>query len=140
MRKILFRGKRTANGEWVEGNLYVDTDGFCSIMGRDKNLIEPGNVKDVIPETVGQYTGLNDRNGKRIFEGDICDFTAFNYDGSDKQFRGVVTYDGSGFILSDGKEEKDFVFELDYILLNDDGVEVIGNIYDNPELLKDKGG
>lgn len=79
---------------------------------------------------------MTDANGKKIFEGDICDFTVFRLDGSDKQqFRGSVIYDGSRFVLTDSKE-KDVLYDLDYVLLNDDGFEVIGNIHDDPKLLE----
>ena len=124
MREILFRGKRTDNGEWVQGCFvsYSDYDD-------DKvNLIfsSNGNPNTVIPETVGQYTGLTE-NGKKIFEGDICKHRS-NYSGD--FVISIVTYtDGQFLSMADNNSG----FNLS------DKLEVIGNVHDNPELLKGEG-
>jgi uncharacterized phage protein (TIGR01671 family) len=128
MREILFRGKRTDTGEWVEGY-------FCKTRIKDTCYITQSEGGDccneyfvdyeVIPETVGQYTGLEDRNGKKIFEGDILkNEDGYVYDG---EYKTEVAYFlgefcGLGFCNID---PSDFKY-----------CEVIGNIHDNPELLE----
>lgn len=88
-----------------------------------------GSYGAVNPETVGQYTGMKDKNGKRIFEGDIIDFSDRSY--SDGY--GVVRYDAEG-------TEFEFVYDDHYEGLGrcyyPEDVEVIGNIYDNPNLVR----
>lgn len=117
MREILFRGK--GNIEWVYGDLRHLNDGRVAI--RKDGEIYP---YEVIPETVGQYTGLTDKNGKKIFEGDICKHIS-NYSGN--TVISVVTYtDGHFLALVDEHSG----FELS------EKLEIIGNIHDNPELLK----
>lgn len=124
MREYLFRGKTIANGKWSEGNLLVTKQGCC---------ITPDATVYVAvdPETVGQYTGLTDKNGTKIFEGDIIDFL---YRSDDDDY-GIVQYDAD-------ETEFGFVYNSIYEGLGrhyqSKDIEVIGNIYDNPELLGDE--
>ena len=129
MREILFRGKRVDNGEWVYGTPILYTTTNRVVMCKE---YEPNH--NVIPETVGQYTGLNDKNGTRIFEGDIVEGRYKYKRGQkyyDEKIRGYIFYggDASFFIQREG---------LFGIWLNnaDIWLEVIGNIHDNPELLE----
>ena len=131
MREILFRGKRTDNGEWVYGDLIQNVD-CLKIREQKKSIKKIAKSYEVDLETVGQLTGLCDKNGKKIFEGDIVlikDFThgvALNYEQSTSKW--VVKW-----------YEKTARFSIDYMnVLPYDFTksEVIGNIYDNPELLE----
>lgn len=133
MREILFRGKRTNNGEWVEGNLFIpdisDTPTQICIGTKVIRI-----SYDINPKTIGQYTGLIDKNGKKIFEGDILKSESDGY-------IGVVKY--NEIIASFVGEINDTTPEFyHYSLLNKGDVSkttqlketvVIGNIYDNPE-------
>ena len=127
MREILFRGKRTDNYEWIEGSL-------CTTIPSDEDFytisyfdFEGYYIEEkVIPETVGQYTGLTDKNGKKIFEGDIltAHFVSNRYK---QQFEVIFE---KGIFFFDNKCVKVPVWDI-Y------SFKVIGNIHDNPELLKE---
>ena len=142
MREILFRGKMD-NGEWVEGSFCMDAceqfNGLCGIDGFIR-LYDKGKGKmqtyEVDRETVGQYTGLMDKNGKRIFEGDIVAQNWYDYDEPrDDSFGKVVfcEYDCSFSVMD---VNKDGFMPLGRCGSYHWEVEVIGNIHDNPELLK----
>lgn len=140
MREILFRGKRIVDGEWAYGFLTKTNDGKAYI-GRDE-CTGYWNWSDTVdPATVGQYTGLENQSGQKIFEGDICDFSIFDYNDCDTQYRGVVVYDGSRFMLWKSAESEYFGnnggFDLDWVLAQDDEFAVSGNRWDNPELLEE---
>lgn len=128
MREIKFRGKRIDNNEWVYGYFTKNhKSGKCYITTQS----ESGGAKphQVIPETIGQYTGLKDKNGKEIYEGDICNcreyecFGKVEWNNEEAGFYFCVVVEGGGF-------EEEHLY--DYI----DELEVIGNIHDNPELLE----
>lgn len=143
MREILFRGKRISNGEWIEG--YVFTH-YNSIERRDDCYIRAFETDYlVIPETVGQYTGVMDKNDKKIFEGDILKFGDF-----------IVFVVWNGETLAWECQKADDIYnschyqickdhwgliELGHIaaepyITGEMTTEIIGNIHDNRELLK----
>lgn len=127
MREILFRGKRAGNGEWVEGYYYVETG--CLI--KEKPSLISTTASLVIPETVGQFTGLTDKNGNKIFEGDIVEITVPLKDTKPIIKKCEVYFCERGFCVkwqTSNYSLSDFAPCVD--------IEVIGNIYDNPEWLK----
>lgn len=133
MREILFRGrtaivsKEKYNGEWLYGNLIQTDSGNFYIGSREVSPL----FQLVIPETVGQYTGIDDRNGKKIFEGDIVSFTRINALGYTTKRVGTVKYYDKlpiFYIMATTGDAWDWVECGD--------IEVIGNIHDNPELLE----
>lgn len=138
MREILFRGKSKSinKGKWIYGSFIEDTDlNACCI--RDKSLV----YELVDRETVGQYTGLTDKNGKMVFEGDIV--SAITLDTGAEQ-KAVVGFDS--FIDENNGDEyigfyiqfrgcKTTVTQLQMEEIKDK-FEIIGNIHDNPELLE----
>ena len=128
MREILFRGKRTDNGDWVDGYLAA-YDLICPNYPEDTSNATGDyygqtpyvGFVEVDPSTVGQYTGLKDKNGKRIFEGDILSLQTGRPH--------VVRFKNGAFILEDSAIPMSFAIKF----------EIIGNIHDNPELLKEEG-
>lgn len=140
MREILFRGKRKDNGKWVEGHYceYYSGKENVSCISISKETISGSLCYDVIPETVGQYTGLTGKNGTRVFENDIV--TVYynpKYVGVSKDRVGnfaVVFHDGC-FMKRKITNPMSGDAGL-YHFIQSDEFEVIGNIYDNPELLE----
>lgn len=138
MRDIKFRGKRTDNGEWVYG---VPTKDGRGEMVMVENIFEceeyncrGANCLYVDENTVGQYTGLKDKNGTKIFEGDMISTDL-------ERPYNIVEYRNGCFMLNcyDGKPYYDIMFSTsDELNAKCDYTEVIGNIYDNPELLGGK--
>ena len=118
MREILFRGKDVINGEWHYG-YYVRRFDDCIIHSG----VLPNDYYIVKPETVGQYTGLTDKNGKKIFEGDVV------FDPEMKENH-IVMFDEGGFCTEE-------MFLQSYLCFDEMEIEVICNIHDNPELIKE---
>lgn len=125
MREIKFRGKDIKSDMWAYGDLhtlcdmpYIDTEESAYPFAGKRSFINP--------DTIGQYTGLNDKNGDEIYEGDIVGCTLLD----EKERIGAVQYHNGcfWFICTNG-------FSDEY-LVNMCDKEVIGNVYDNPELLK----
>lgn len=140
MREILFRGAQKVDGSkslyWHEGSLVSEKDGYT---GEIEYYIENENGSFlVIPSTVGQYTGLTDKNGKKIFEDDIVKYKntdGIKLNGVALTIIGKVNYnEKTASFAIDGKD-KIGAKHYDYFPIKN--IEVIGNIHDNPELLKE---
>lgn len=134
MREILFRGKRQDNGEWVEG-FFAQSGEMTYILIDNDFAVGYVKMKEVVPKTVGQYTGLTDKNGKKIFEGDIVRYRPEYWS---EPHWSVVEYCADkwnypAFDLKDHDYESNGLQSA-----HEEGVEleVIGNIHDNPELLE----
>ena len=136
MREILFRGKRIDNGEWIEGIpvkthigtfiVFEENPHYCNQYG----YMEICELAMVDPASVGQYTGLI-ANGKKIFEGDIL---RFGYTGKNRGVDGVAAV-----IFEDGEFGVKWGWHSEFVALTgfaNTSIEIIGNIHDNPELLK----
>ena len=124
MREILFRGKRVGKNEWVEGDLIHLPNGIAILAN---------GYAYVIPETVGQYTGLMDKNGKRIFEGDVV-YCKSRLDNANM----VVIFECGQFRMVFSENYRSYQTNSGFHDINCFDKEVIGNIYDNPELLEAK--
>lgn len=137
MREILFRGKRVNNGEWVEGIYYpVKYSGFSIPGGTDYNILTypsgGGEIQaQVISETIGQYTGLTDKNGVKIFEGDIVTYNK-EYGGETRE-KGTVYWCDGAFWVENVQDEEGYGLLGALVKYQ---LEVIGNVHDNPELLE----
>ena len=133
MREILFRGKRMDDGEWVEGYLVKAVGGECMILPVTTEHCGGAEFSEGYhcdPTTVGQYTGLKDKNGKRIFDGDICRNTRTGEIVSVK-WHGTM----AGYVWNKRRADG-FLFDFGELFRACDKYEVIGNIHDNQELLK----
>ena len=138
MREILFRGKSVTDGRWVFGDLSNYGDYKTITTLKDFSIIDSC---EVIPETVGQYTGLKDAHGKRVFEADILSIKC-----ADEKSRpypvyfGTYNVDGFGNDFHIGFYTKHFGEDISLGFLADSNgstdFEVIGNIFDSPELLE----
>lgn len=147
MREILFRGKRKDNGEWVEGQYYKRTKyygdpsvkHYIIVSTEDLGFDQALEYEEVIPETVGQFTGLLDINGTKIFEGDVLMVT---HSSKIEPYNVVVGWHEGTFVYYDACCYPDEIFCSvsfyggDQSLFTNEETVVIGNIHDNPELLK----
>lgn len=141
MREILFKAKRVKNGEWIEGSL-IDLDidsGYCYIVPPYKQastlpigfLITDG-MELVIPETICQFTGLCDKNGKKIWENDILMAHLDESYPEDATYE-AVEWGVAGWVMHEANSiDRQYIDEFDL-----EHYEVVGNIFDNKELLQE---
>ena len=157
MREIKFRGKEIDTGKWVYGGLFKEPappqcfektleDKYWIVYPNprympDWNLPYEMVRTDIEKETIGQYTGLKDKNGKEIYEGDIVKVKLYKGE-EEKYFIGKVEYFGSNFIVDADNNSEYHIYDLDGFGIDYryklEDCEVIGNIYDNPELLEEE--
>lgn len=134
MREIIFKAKRIDNSEWVEG-YYQKRHNF---LGNEEHLIFPVDshtvweYTEIDPETLCQFTGKTDKNGKRIWENDVVWLV---YDG--KEYIYQIVWDNSELDFKATNGEENYGSNFEYLLCCDE-IEVIGNIFDNPELLQEE--
>ena len=132
MREILFRGKRSYNQNWVFGNLVIDRYGKFHIVQIEDVYMDGHHVSidSDIPaffeqDSISQYTGYKDKNGNRIFGGDIVESGTCV---------GVIAFENGAFIV----KRSDIKYSHKAVILKQAVWSVIGNIHDNPELLEGK--
>lgn len=129
-REILFKAKRLDNGEWVEGNLITnernENQKYIGYIFDERNgVIEDYDLVEVIPDTICQYTGLEDKNGNKIWENDIAHIRSSGLSGY-----GVIKYENGNLVLVDVKRKRTYSMYGEWKIRKD------GNIFDNPELLE----
>ena len=142
MREIRFRGKTLDGLKWVYGDLIQENSGRVVIRtnlktwGKNSDVAPYGESVDVKPDTVGQYTGLNDRNGKEVYENDILRV----YDRK-TYFNIIVSWskEAVAFMACYCDKNQSPLSWFSNLLPNGYEIEVLGNIHDNPELLEYEG-
>lgn len=132
MRQIKFRGKDKRTGEWFYGNLF-DKD----ISGKTHISTTRQGCLDIDPETVAQFTGLLDKNGKEIYEGDILRYIGQGADIVGKIYYREVTFKKGSFCMYCADMDIHSPI-ISHIMNGVLGWDVVGNIHDTPELLNEK--
>ena len=136
MRTIKFRARRK-NGEWVVGNFihhfatcFKNKERHSIFLPKPKNDNDGYWVEDIEPQTIGQFTGLKDAHGKEIYEGDILKWKA------DNRLYAVIFNWGMFYASVEVCNQEIYGGSPLHSLTDDEACEIVGNIYDNPELIK----
>ena len=145
MRTIKFRGKNLYNNEWIFGDLIQYESGEMAIFSNKLSqygceATEMFNRSKVISETVGQFTGLLDKNGKEIYEGDIVEWLFFSYE-REYYLKGCIEWHQGGLIFNvteNNFENAGFYAISDLNTDTESDIKILGNIYDNPDLIKEE--
>lgn len=150
MREIKFRAWDTKTSRYLnpwgdeKAGFHLFGETMCfDLIGQQICDPEKGTYllrfNDLVIE---QYTGLKDVNGKEIYEGDWLRFSIFDYNGSDTQYHGCVVFTGTRFMIWNQPDNEfygsDGGFDLDDVYMQDDEIEIIGNLHETPELLEEK--
>lgn len=137
-RDYEFRGKRVDTGKWVYGYYFESFTGISYILVCHDHILGMTEFYEVDPTTVGQYTGLKDKNGVQIYKGDIVRtfIRVYTHQDIENGIAYLVAWSTNSFrwIIKNIKGEFSFISKFDK-----DKFEIIGNIHDNPELLKREG-
>ena len=142
MREILFRGKRVKPvalvSQWILGNHVFKADDSLPGLGKHFIVVHDGfglsQWVEVDPDTIGQFTGLTDKNGKKIFEGDIVQFSLITGRSLVPQGLRQVTFSAGSFMIEDPYSGDDETISRIAASVE---LEVVGNIYDNPDMIAD---
>ena len=144
-REIKFRGKRINSKQWIDGSLILNPENQYPVIGDvfseydDGRKVDNWIEKEVDPETIGQFTGKKDKNGKEIYEGDVCKCRYYKHAEKDLYLTQKVVFEHASFFVVVGDLKPDLETEtytncpLNWV----NEIEIIGNIYENPELLQD---
>jgi uncharacterized phage protein (TIGR01671 family) len=138
VREILFRGKRKDNnGKWIYGGLLDHWVGSGEELYFVTKSVFPPFV-EMIPETIGQYTGVKDKSGRKIFEGDVVRIVVV-YSDCDVIYTGAIRYERGSFWFSGESASGNGYTTCCWHHVSDSDIEIIGNVHDDPELLKGGG-